>query len=95
MTEDRTNIATDTFERALAKLMVERVRQFQKWGEQKHSPEIWLAILLEEIGEFSKAVMEARFRGRFKERIGEELTQVVAVAFAMLEDWLRRGDEEW
>jgi NTP pyrophosphatase (non-canonical NTP hydrolase) len=38
----------------LANVAAERARQDAKWGEQNHHPAIWMAILLEEIGEAAK-----------------------------------------
>lgn len=37
---------------------IEREHQTEKWGEQKHSDEKWLAILTEEVGEVAKAILE-------------------------------------
>lgn len=39
-------------------ISLEREYQIQKWGEQKHSDERWLAILTEEVGEVAKAILE-------------------------------------
>ena len=64
---------------------MERIRQNHLWGEQNHSPETWLAILIEEVGEVGKAIQEARFRGEGWANYREELVQVAAVAVAMLE----------
>lgn len=36
----------------------ERASQLEKWGEQHHSDERWLAILIEEVGEVAKAILE-------------------------------------
>lgn len=59
----------------------ERAYQYAKWGKQEHSPEKWLTILMEEVGEAAKGSFEndlAEFR--------KELVQVIAVAFAILEN---------
>lgn len=66
----------------------ERVRQNNKWGEQNHDPYRWLAILLEEIGETAKAILEDEFSsgvGHTPDHIAVELIQSIAVAVAMLE----------
>lgn len=42
---------------ALVSVMLERFRQEKKWGEQNHSPEWWLAILTEEVGELAQAIL--------------------------------------
>lgn len=36
----------------------ERENQDQKWGPQTHDPEVWLAILMEEVGEAARARLE-------------------------------------
>ena len=71
---------------ALLAITTERDRQDEKWGVQTHSPAEWMMILMEEVGEFAEAEMEARYRDGAKARIREELVQVAAVALAMLED---------
>ena len=70
----------------------ERKRQDEKWGEQNHNPADWLMILSEEVGEASKAALEAKFvhdDGGLRYR--KELIQVAAVAVAMVES-LDRGN---
>lgn len=71
----------------------ERERQEEKWGEQNHHPLVWLAILGEEFGEVSTAVLADVFS---KEKQGNkdmetELTHVAAVAKAMWESGKRNG----
>lgn len=61
----------------------ERNAQDEKWGEQQHSDEMWLTILLEEIGEAAKAVLE--------ENDEALLVEVVQVA-AVLENWVTSRD---
>lgn len=34
-----------------------------KWGDQTHTPDRWILILSEEMGELSKAVLEAHYGG--------------------------------
>ena len=58
----------------------ERRMQDNKWGVQNHSPERWMAILMEETGEVAKAVLENSLLEYRK-----ELIQVAAVAVAMIE----------
>jgi hypothetical protein len=70
-------------------ILDERERQNEKWGEQNHSPQDWMMIFLEEIGEFARAEMENRYRGADPKLIMEELIQVAAVAFQMVECGLR------
>lgn len=42
-------------------IQAEGFSQDRKWGEQNHEPEIWLAILTEEVGELAQAMLAARF----------------------------------
>jgi NTP pyrophosphatase (non-canonical NTP hydrolase) len=56
----------------------ERRRQDEKWGVQNHDNLYWLGILVEEVGELSKAIIEGKMTHR-------ELTQVAAVALAWME----------
>ena len=60
-------------------IQLERNAQDAKWGEQHHSDEKWLTILLEELGEAAKAVLE--------ENDGALLAEAVQVA-AVLENWV-------
>lgn len=62
-------------------ILLERQLQDEKWGLQRDlTPAMWLMILMEEVGELSRAALELD-----KENWKEELTQVAAVAFAMIE----------
>jgi NTP pyrophosphatase (non-canonical NTP hydrolase) len=58
----------------------ERQRQDKKWGEQNHGPDGWLPILMEEVGEVAKAMLEGSGL-----KYLDELTQVAAVAVAAME----------
>lgn len=71
--------------KAASDVLRERLRQDQKWGEQNHVPEIWLAILMEEVGETAQAVLHARDGAIRWELYRAELVQAAAVARAALE----------
>lgn len=43
-------------------LFFERDRQENKWGPQHHSPEKWMVILMEEVGEAANAILEQAFK---------------------------------
>jgi len=75
-----------SMERALARVRRERANQDAKWGEQNHTFDFWLAILMEEVGELAKAIVE-----RKPAEIDVELTQVAAVAVSMMECGDRKG----
>ena len=64
-------------------IQIERNAQDEKWGEQRHSDEKWLAILLEELGEAAKAILEGNDEGLL-----EETVQVAAV----LQNWITSRD---
>ena len=64
-------------------IQLERNAQDVKWGEQRHTDEKWLTILLEEIGEAAKAVLEKNDDAL--------LVEVVQVA-AVLENWVTARD---
>lgn len=63
----------------------ERARQDQKWGEQRHASEPWIAILTEEVGEVAQEVLNVFFEGTNTEKLKKELVQVAAVAVCWLE----------
>ncbi len=68
--------------RVLADIYSERVRQDARWGDQRgHSSEHWLAILMEEVGEAARSVLD----GEPIQRRRAELIQIAAVAAAAVE----------
>ena len=74
----------------------ERVKQDKKWGQQDHEPEVWLAILTEEVGELATAMLKRRFveyEHRDSADIRAEAVQVAAVAVALIECLDRRMGE--
>jgi hypothetical protein len=76
--------------RVLAMIALERARQVVKWGaNQSHSPERWLVILMEEVGEASAAILEGKPADMLT-----ELSHVAAVATAWMEDAVRHGLEQ-
>ena len=70
---------------ALEDVMAERMRQDDKWGEQNHDPFVYLSILMEEVGEMSKAALEARYGGHSIQEFREEAVHAAAVALAAVE----------
>lgn len=77
---------------ALESVAKERDRQDAKWGEQNHPLEWWLAILMEEVGELSEALLETHFDNGTDARerggianIRKEAVQSAAVLVAMIE----------
>lgn len=74
----------------LYRIRCERARQDEKWGEQNHEDETWLAILMEEVGELAEAILHRRFGGGKASHRNKELVQVAAVAIAWMECIERR-----
>ena len=60
-------------------IQIERNNQIEKWGEQRHTDEKWLTIILEELGEAAKAVLEENEEGLL-----EEIVQTAA----LLQAWV-------
>jgi len=73
-------------EDVMDEVRIERDRQDKKWGEQNHDDLYWLGILMEEVGEVAKAIIQHDH----KEHIREEIIQTTAVAIAWLECMDRR-----
>lgn len=78
---------------------VERDRQDEKWGEQNHDPEWWLAILMEEVGELAQCVLEAHFSNgpngthlATPANVRQEAVHCAAVALAMIESLDRAAE---
>lgn len=71
---------------------VERENQDSRFGQQNYAPEVWLAILTEEVGEVATAIQEMRLFGQTATQTGylNELVQVAAVAIAMCESFERQ-----
>lgn len=70
----------------LQRTLDERGRQDAKWGIQKHPLEKWLAILVEEVGEVAKAILEEGATAHTscgKVSINVELIQIAAVCIAI------------
>ncbi len=70
---------------AVAKILNERLRQDEKWGVQDHPDEIWLAILVEEVGELCEAVLHEKFKMGGDKDVRTEAIQIAAVALAWIE----------
>jgi NTP pyrophosphatase (non-canonical NTP hydrolase) len=61
-------------EQFYSEALKENYRQVAKWGIQQHTDAKWLAILVEEIGEVAKAIVEGDDDG-----LRDELVHVAAV----------------
>jgi NTP pyrophosphatase (non-canonical NTP hydrolase) len=71
----------------IEEIIEERKNQEAKWGEQNHSPDYWMVILMEEVGEACHEIC-----GKFTDlqAYRKELVQVAAVAVAALESFDRQ-----
>lgn len=72
-----------------ANVDVEQQRQVELWGVQNHEDWKWFIILVEEIGEVAKAILEGR-----RNDILNELVQCVAVIHSWIECLDRRWEDE-
>jgi NTP pyrophosphatase (non-canonical NTP hydrolase) len=79
-------------ETILNHILDELNRQNEKWGEQNHDNYTWLAILTEEVGELSQAILHDEYGGRAAGNVKTELEQVAAVAVQWLESIERRRE---
>ena len=77
----------DDLDRKAACLVeIERMRQNDKWGDQRHTAEEWMAILKEELAEANCAiVLDYPIERQIK-----ELTECAAVLNAWLKDLMRK-----
>jgi hypothetical protein len=69
---------------ALHDILEERHRQDAQWGVPDHSPFVWGAILMEEVGEYYRAALEDKPMDMHREAV-----QVAAVALAIVESITR------
>lgn len=89
------------FNKIISEIEIERGIQDQKWGERNHLPEWWMQILMEEVGEASRALLDGSYNlenktlkkrlPSFLEKYREELIQVAAVAIAAIESFDRNS----
>ncbi len=72
----------------IAKILEEREQQDIKWGIQHHTHLEWLGILVEEVGEAAKAIVQQWIdeEGDRHDEIVKEIIQIAAVCVAWLED---------
>jgi NTP pyrophosphatase (non-canonical NTP hydrolase) len=70
----------------------ERTFQDKKWGRQDHPDQYWLAILMEEVGELAKCILDRSDKGHPDFLRNKELIQVAAVCVAWMECLARNGD---
>lgn len=72
---------------ALGDVLLEREKQNEKWGEQNHNPYIYLAILVEEVGELAKAILHTQFGGSHAgwASVRKEIVHSTAVGLAIIE----------
>jgi NTP pyrophosphatase (non-canonical NTP hydrolase) len=83
----------EQLEKLFEEVKKKRTSQDNKWGQQNHSPELWMLILGEEVGECNKAALEAYFSQKYDayknpqtlEDLRQELIQVAAVSLAIVE----------
>jgi len=74
----------------------ERINQYGKWGKQRHPYHVWLAILVEEVGEVAQALQKGSvaYKSSDADNLYKELIQVAAVATAIAEQVRELGDPD-
>lgn len=79
--------------RVLKEIDLERCRQNNKWGRQRHTDGDWLKILGEEFGEVCQAMQIGMDCSKESDasNLHIELVQLAAVAVAMVEQLLEEG----
>ena len=79
---------------ALNAVRAETYNQDEKWGaDRDHDPEIWMTILMEEVGELAQACLKAKYEGEYIILAQNEAVQVAAVAVQIIEYFERKFDE--
>ena len=77
---------TDIHAKAMDLVFTERLRQYQKFGNQRLDLKNGYVVLAEEMGEVARAILEG---GDCPEYL-EEMVQVAAVAVQLVEDYIER-----
>jgi NTP pyrophosphatase (non-canonical NTP hydrolase) len=85
---EETDKVKDETARIAYEVCRERVRQDERWGIQRHGPDRWMTILVEEVGEAAQASLDRKW-----EAYRNELIQTAAVAIAAIEclDEFKKG----
>ncbi len=81
------NVVADFRETIFNAIDAERDHQDAKWGEQNHADDYWLGIVMEEVGEVAKAVIE-----RDDENVEGEIVQTMSVLMGWMECRGRRSE---
>lgn len=69
----------------ISDVLAERQRQDAKWGQQDNDPFIYLAVLVEEVGELAQSILHCRFGGHAAASLRTEAIHTAAVALALVE----------
>jgi NTP pyrophosphatase (non-canonical NTP hydrolase) len=78
-------------DKAIELVKAERIRQNEKWGKQRHTPERWVVIAMEEIGEMCEAIQKGHVAHKEGSDADDLLTETVhatAVLLASLEQMI-------
>lgn len=74
--------------KAFELIQQEMAKQDEKWGKQSHYNHVWLAILIEEIGEIGQAINEGDL-----DNLEIELVQASAVLIQWIHDKNRKDTD--
>ncbi len=72
----------------------ENARQIRKWGIQIRTPFEWMTYLTEEVGEISKAISEAEYRGAPLDDVVTEAIQAATLALKIAEMYSKEDTRE-
>jgi NTP pyrophosphatase (non-canonical NTP hydrolase) len=74
----------DLTEQALEMISKERDRQDAKWKLQRHTPEKWLTIIMEEVGEMAQAIQKGDIQHKLSDA-DDLLTETIQAAACCVE----------
>ena len=75
-------------------VFMERMRQNEKWGWQRHESGKWLSIAVEEVGEVCQALNRINFPSQAKETDKDNLYEELIQASAVFSAWAEQIKEE-
>ena len=83
--------SSDRFANIASKLIAEQTNQILIWGkkEQEESDGTWMIVLMEEVGEAARSILEGS-----PHHLRQELIQVAAVAMSWIDNIDRRASGE-
>lgn len=88
--------AADEYQaQAVVRVLIERGDQVTMWGDQRHDPTYWLAIMGKQVGQLGSSILDFKWsadsdvKAHNRDRMYREAAQVTAVGLAMMEAILK------